>query len=393
MKKSISSAALGILVFLFSSSFVLSQKIETLDGVQTIHNSKSSRPDDKPGVSIQLIRRIGDIDTLDENLAFYFPSDIAMDATGNIYVLDSGNHRIQKFSREGRYQATFGRRGQGPGEFYNPDSMDIDARGYFYVLDAHQDRIQTLTPAGAADKSIRLIDRTLKEIRCLKPNLLVFRGSIMPFGFADGTKPPDLIQILDPDGKVSRSFVDGNYSGDAMKALYSHLFKYALDRNNHFYLSYTFHNTIEKYDTDGKIGWRADWPLKYPPPISSWKPDIAENELQACSVGLAVDDRDRVWVVTLARPLRKEEKVEESIFEFRPRLGGASTLTRTLKGNTDLRTSDSFRLEVFNARGVLLGGIPLTHFVDDIRIVGDNLFLLDQLHGATYYQYKIIEKK
>jgi len=42
-----------------------------------------------------LIRKIGNIDSLDENLAFNFPSDIAMDAVGNIYILDSDNHRIQ----------------------------------------------------------------------------------------------------------------------------------------------------------------------------------------------------------------------------------------------------------------------------------------------------------
>jgi DNA-binding beta-propeller fold protein YncE len=36
------------------------------------------------------------------------PSDIAIDASGNIYVADLGNHRIQKFSSSGVYISQFG---------------------------------------------------------------------------------------------------------------------------------------------------------------------------------------------------------------------------------------------------------------------------------------------
>jgi hypothetical protein len=72
--------------------------------------------------------------------------------------------------------------------------------------------------------------------------------------------------------------------------------------------------------------------------------------------------------------------------------GGATSISRFTKGDTDLRTTDSYKLEIFDADGILLGGIRLTHFVDAIRIIGDNLFLLDQIRGVTFYHYKIIEK-
>ena len=60
--------------------------------------------------------KIGELETEDENIAFHIPSDIVIDEQGNIYILDSGNHRIQKFDPEGNYLASFGRKGQGPGE-------------------------------------------------------------------------------------------------------------------------------------------------------------------------------------------------------------------------------------------------------------------------------------
>ena len=40
----------------------------------------------------------------------------------------------------------------------------------------------------------------------------------------------------------------------------------------------------------------------------------------------------------------------------------------------------------------MLGEIPLTHFVDVIRIAGDSLFLIDRERGVTVYQYRIVEK-
>jgi hypothetical protein len=372
------------------SIFAEAQKIEMVNGVRIIHNVKGGKLGNEPGVSIQLIRKIGDVDTLDENLAFNYPSDIAMDTSGNIYVLDSANHRVQKFSPEGTYLATFGRRGQGPGEFYNPDSFDIDAHGFFYVMDAYQNRIQTMTPAGAGDRTILLTEPSLKKLRCLKSGLLTVRSSLLPYSFMDKAKPPKLINILDREGKLLRSFVDAVNYGDGIKSVLANAFEYAVDRNDNFYLAYVFQNKVEKYTADGKLLWRADRPLNFTP--GSGGADFSEAEMNICSAGIAVDVKSRIWVVTLERPLRKEEKVEKSTINLKPRHGGATSVTRITTGNTDLRTSDSYKLEIFDADGILLGEIRLTHFVDAIRIIGDNLFLLDQVRGVTFYHYKIIEK-
>jgi hypothetical protein len=390
MKRKIFTASRWGTILLFASICAFSQTIETIGGVRTVHNVKGGKLGDKPGVSIQLIRKIGDIDTLDENLAFYFPSDIAMDAPGNIYVLDSANHRVQKFSPEGTYLATFGRRGQGPGEFYNPDSFDIDAHGFFYVMDAYQNRIQTLTPAGAGDKTIGLIDASLQKLRCLKSGFLAVKSSLLPYSFMDKAAPPKLIKVLDREGKLLRSFVDAVDYGDGIKSVLANAFEYAVDGNDNFYLAYAFQNKVEKYNADGKLLWRADWPLNFIP--GSWGADFAAAEMNICSAGIAVDIKRRIWVVTLEKPLRKEEKVEKSTFGFKSRTSGATTISRVTKGNTDLRTCDSYKLEIFDTDGILQGGIRLTHFVDGIRIIGDNLFLLDEVRGVTFYQYKIIEK-
>jgi DNA-binding beta-propeller fold protein YncE len=160
-----------LLGFLLTPTFSHAQKVESVDGVRVVHNKKGGEWGANPRISVDLIRTIGDIDTSDENLAFNGPEDIALDETGNIYVLDSRNHRIQKFSPELKYLSTFGRRGQGPAEFNYPQSIALDAHRMIYVLDGYQKRIQVLTPEGKDYKTIPITKLTLNRMRLFKIRL------------------------------------------------------------------------------------------------------------------------------------------------------------------------------------------------------------------------------
>ena len=71
----------------------------------------------------------------DDQETFFKINDVKTDVNGNIYILDSGNHRIQKFDIIGKYICTIGHKGQGPGEFNTPISLFIDNKDHLYVLD------------------------------------------------------------------------------------------------------------------------------------------------------------------------------------------------------------------------------------------------------------------
>ncbi len=69
----------------------------------------------------------------DENYLFFRVWDIQADAQGNIYVLDSGASRIQKYNKNGNYLQSIGRQGQGPGEFERPIILNLDKHNNLYV--------------------------------------------------------------------------------------------------------------------------------------------------------------------------------------------------------------------------------------------------------------------
>ena len=64
-----------------------------------------------------------------------------------IYVVDSGNNRINAYTMEGIFRFDFGSFGYGDGEFSSPYSIDTD-RQYLYVTDAGNCRIQKFTMLG-----------------------------------------------------------------------------------------------------------------------------------------------------------------------------------------------------------------------------------------------------
>ena len=70
------------------------------------------------------------------------PSGVATDGSGNVYVADTGDHRIQKFDASGVFLATWGSHGTGNGQFDSPTGVATDGSGNVYVADTRNHRIQ-----------------------------------------------------------------------------------------------------------------------------------------------------------------------------------------------------------------------------------------------------------
>lgn len=83
---------------------------------------------------------------------FNGPSDIVTNANGDIFVADGHggdtNARIVKFSRDGKFIKTWGKKGSGPGEFDTPHSIVLDSRGRLLVADRGNSRIQIFDQDG-----------------------------------------------------------------------------------------------------------------------------------------------------------------------------------------------------------------------------------------------------
>jgi sugar lactone lactonase YvrE len=90
------------------------------------------------------------------------PQGVAVDNQSNVYVADTGNNRVQKYAKNGTYLGQVGGRGQpangssvradttAPGVFSAPGGVAIDGSGNVYVADTGNDRVQVFAPLASS---------------------------------------------------------------------------------------------------------------------------------------------------------------------------------------------------------------------------------------------------
>ena len=76
------------------------------------------------------------------------PSSIKLGPKGQLYVVDRGNSRIVVLSQDLKFVSSFGSVGYGLGQLQDPWDLAFDKEGFVYITDARQHCVQIFTPAG-----------------------------------------------------------------------------------------------------------------------------------------------------------------------------------------------------------------------------------------------------
>lgn len=98
----------------------------------------------------------GNTDGTGANAQFYEPEGVAVDSVNNIYVADTWNHTIRKITSAGVSSTLAGLAGtfgsfdgaNSAARFNNPTGIAVDGSGNLYVTDYNNDTIREVTPAG-----------------------------------------------------------------------------------------------------------------------------------------------------------------------------------------------------------------------------------------------------
>jgi DNA-binding beta-propeller fold protein YncE len=195
------------------------------------------------------------------------PWALAVGPDNRIHVADTGNHRVQVYSIEGKLLGGWGRKGSGPSEFLFPAGICIGAEGEVFVADTGNDRIQVFDGTGkflrqwgrngvapgefSAPRGIASVGGRVAVAERDLPRVQVFTTKGEPVcAFGDAGDPPG--RIREPAGL-------------------------ALDEQGNIYVADAGNHRVQKFDPQGR-------------PVLQWGTWGSHEGLLANPAGLAYFD-------------------------------------------------------------------------------------------------------
>lgn len=79
-------------------------------------------------------------------LGYWGPRSVTVDEEGNVYFSDTGNKRIVVFDEDGNFMAQFGSAGTDYGQFNEPVGIALDSSNNLYIADTWNRRVQVVSP-------------------------------------------------------------------------------------------------------------------------------------------------------------------------------------------------------------------------------------------------------
>ena len=103
---------------------------------------------------------------------FNLVRDATIGPDNRLYVLDSGNFRVQVFDQQGKFIKKFGDVGRRTGQFARPKGIAVDKNGKIYVSDSSHANFQIFNPDGELLMFIGTHGRSEENARYLLPSMI-----------------------------------------------------------------------------------------------------------------------------------------------------------------------------------------------------------------------------
>lgn len=199
-----------------------------------------------------------------KSASFSNPMGVAVDSSGNVFVADSRNNLIRKITPDGTVSTLAGSGKQGAADgkgaaasFFFPTALATDVNGNLYVADTQNSRIRKITADGMVST---IAGKPTKLINDMKDT----SGMDHPSGIAVDKKGnvfvsdlnKDLIKKITPSGKVSiiaGTGARGKKNGKADMASFYLPTGLAVDDKDNLYLCDSYNNMIRKISAGGIV--------------------------------------------------------------------------------------------------------------------------------------------
>ncbi len=349
---------------------------ETIGNVNYIHNLSPGWGEEQD-ISLEFVRKIGEIEGDDENFQFYQPTMMVKDSKGFNYILDAGNFRVQKFDSDWNFTGTFSQKGQGPGEILLSFDMCIDDDNNIYIDDLRNARMQVFSEDGEYLRTFR-VRQWAQGKEFLPPDKLIAvdRSGVVVDYIANADPNGHLFAVFDLEGNEIRGFGEldsfPNLGPGGLGSTHiGNEVVYTVWDDGNIYLSYTRRNKVSKYTANGKLVFSSDRILGYSEDALEVQgmfrgEPMTYMDLPQVSTTMAVDGKGRIWVTTYRR--QPDYTNSES-----------------------WKDAGLYRIDIFDNNGFWLGRLDCPVYYGIMNIYGDKVYLIDSVGMMCIYEFRIVE--
>ncbi|MCU0289278.1 MAG: NHL repeat-containing protein [Acidobacteria bacterium] len=339
-------------------------------------------------IKLTLVRVWGDEDTEDENQLFRCPGDIKIDAQGRIYILDSGNHRVQVFDQNGKFLRSIGKRGQGPADMLAPSSISFTSNNNIVISDTFNYRLQVFNPEGKYIQSFRMDSMIITRF-CIssKDELLLYlpkneseKKWALSFFDLQGNWKKDILIL--PCHYEEHTYWNKNDT-KTVKECAQEPILHSMNDKGDIFMSYSGFPAYQKLAGNGQLLATITYEVPYDTfkinlPPNSIIPQVSRSNTEIKQRPLAdfsCDRKGNVFLVANDRLLAKKETYYIT--------GPGERFPNDFPEKTDLH-----RLLIFDSNGKAIASKKLPVFCDRVYLYDNRLFIIDQYRLMMIYEYK-----
>ena len=306
---------------------------------------------------------------------FYLPSSIAINSSGYIYVLDTGNHRVQVFSSDGVYYDQWGSEGSGDEQFDSPDCIAVNlTSGHVYVSDTFNNRIQKFSADGTNPTSWGSVGTSAGQ-----------------FDFPEGIKVDQTtgnVYVVDSgNDRVQKFTSDGSYLttiGSTGEGNGQFLKPYAIgiDNNGNIYVSDTQRNDIQKFTSGGTY-------------VTKWGEYGTGNGQFSYVHSISIDNSSTYIYVADGHNHRVQKFQWVPYIPVPPDPDGGGGSSTSIAAGSNIKAGESVVLNLKKGSNTALTEIVVTvnDYVNSILVTADKIkagkFTVEPCEGETYQYIKV----
>jgi DNA-binding beta-propeller fold protein YncE len=196
---------------------------------------------------VDTLRAVAAIDgqEIDSVPGLYEPSAVEVGVGDELFICDRGNDRFVVYGDDGKFLRQFGGYGTQPGRFNRPEDLEVHASGNLYIIDSYNSRIQILDRNGSPIRQIPVTG--YPDIIALGPDGRIYTKS----DYAIGAK---LFSVFATDGTALGMWGDltPSTAGDSLAAIALNRCRMAFGPGGRRYLVRDPFAVVERYGADGR---------------------------------------------------------------------------------------------------------------------------------------------